>query len=206
MTRRSVSPLIGGILLASTLAFGGVRLAAQATGAITGNVDVAGIPNDANVVIYIEKAPGTFPPQAAEMDQHDMEFRPHILPVVVGSTVTFLNHDPVPHNVFSPDYEKYDLGTWKMGLTRSYTFKTCRVFPCAYTQLCRLHQDMSAHIVVLQNPYFAVSDTSGNYTIKDVPAGSYTLAVWYANRLTAAPKSLTVAAGKTLTEDFALKP
>ncbi len=205
MTRRPVSPLIGGLLLASALAFGGARLAAQAHGTITGNIDVYGIANDANAIVYIQKAPGTFPPQREEMDQHDMVFRPHVLPVVVGSTVNFLNHDPVPHNVFSPDYEGYNLGTWKSGLTKSYTFKTCRIVPCAYAQLCRLHEDMLAYVVVLQNPYFAVTDASGNYTIKDVPPGSYTLAVWYPGK-GAEPKSITVADGKTLTENFALKP
>jgi len=64
---------------------------------------------------------------------------------------------------------------------------------------------MSAYIVVLQNPYFAVTDASGHYTIKDVPAGSYTLAVWHEGKLTAGSKPITVEAGKTASGDFTLK-
>ena len=67
------------------------------------------------------------------MDQRAMQFIPHVLPVVAGTTVKFLNSDPSPHNVFSPDYEKYDLGTWQQGQTKE-TFPECAKPPC-YAQL-----------------------------------------------------------------------
>ncbi|MDE3155742.1 MAG: carboxypeptidase regulatory-like domain-containing protein [Acidobacteriota bacterium] len=206
MIRRSVLSRIGGLVFALAIAAAGVHLEAQGTGTIKGNVDVSGVPHDGDAVIYIVKAPGTFAPQPEEMDQHDMVFRPHVLPVLVGSKVTFLNHDPVPHNVFSPSYEKYDLGTWEPGHIRTYTFKTCQQVPCAYTQLCRLHENMEAFIVVLQNPYFSVSEPSGDYQITNVPPGNYTLAIWYPGKQKAASRSITVKAGTTLTENFALKP
>jgi hypothetical protein len=132
-----------------------------------------------------------------------MQFIPHVLPVVAGTTVKFQNSDPTPHNVFSPDFEKYNLGTWPKGQSKDYTFSKCTKFPCAYTQLCRVHPEMEGFVVVLPNPYFAVSDKEGKFEIKGVPAGQYTVAVWHP-KLKAQPKPATVEAGKPATVNFDL--
>jgi len=100
--------------------------------------------------------------------------RPYLLPVLVGTTVDFLNSDSVNHNVFSPDGEGYNLGTWPKGQSKSYTFKKAGV----YTQLCSVHPEMEAFVIVLANPYFAVADKDGKFTINDVPDGHYDLKVF----------------------------
>jgi plastocyanin len=172
--------------------------------AITGTVKVTGAATSADVVVYVQEAPGTFPPgKPAEMDQLKMQFIPRVLPVVAGTAVKFLNSDPTPHNVFSPDNEKYNLGTWPKGQSKDYTFSKCAKTPCVYTQLCRVHPEMEGYVVVLQNPYFAVTDKDGHYEIANVPPGSYTLAVWH-TRTKAQPKPVTVEAGKPATVDFVL--
>ena len=193
-----------GVLLAAFL----VVLAASPNGAgnsITGTIKVTGMTSSADVVVYIQQVAGAFTPAAkpVEMDQRSFQFNPHVLPVVAGTTVRFLNSDPTPHNVFSPDNEKYNLGTWPQGQTKDYTFKACAKPPCVYTQLCRVHPEMEGFVVVLQNPLFAVSDKGGKYTIDNVPPGNYVLAVWHA-KAKAQPKSITVEAGKPLTVDFVL--
>ncbi len=128
-----------------------------------------------NVVVYVEKASGNFAPTGkAVMHQKNQAFAPFVLPVVKGTTVDFLNDDNTQHNVFSPDGEGYNLGTWGAGQTRSYTFKKEGV----YTQLCKMHPSMLGYIVVVQNPYYAVTKADGSFEIKDVPPGDYTLAVW----------------------------
>jgi hypothetical protein len=76
--------------------------------------------------------------------------------------------------VFSPDNESYNLGTWPKGESRPYTFKK----PGVYTQLCSIHPEMEAFIVVLANPYFAVADKDGQFKIADVPDGHYVLKVF----------------------------
>jgi plastocyanin len=175
-----------------------------AGGTISGTVKVTGVASNADVVVYVQQAPGTFPTgKPAEMDQRKMQFIPHVLPVVAGTTVKFLNSDPTPHNVFSPDIEKYNLGTWPQGQTKDYVFTKCTKFPCVYTQLCRVHPEMEGYVVVLQNPFFAVSDKDGKYEIRDVPPGSYTLGVWHA-RAKAQPKPVTVDAAKAAAVDFTL--
>ena len=197
------SSLVSGILAAVVLM--AVVPASGADGTIAGTVKVTGQPSNADVLVYIQQAPGTFTPPAKPipMDQKQFQFIPHVLPVVAGTTVRFLNSDPTPHNVFSPDNEKYNLGTWPQGQTKDYTFGKCAKFPCVYTQLCRVHPEMDGDVVVLQNPFFNVSNKNGEYKIENVPPGSYTLAVWHARRK--APSQLvTVEAGKPLAVDFVL--
>lgn len=204
MNRHSVLlvAMIAATLLARTGAIVG------AAGTISGTVKIAVSTSNANALVYIQEALGTFPPGApAEMNQRGLQFIPHVLPIVAGTTVTFLNGDSTAHNVFSPDYEKYDLGTWPQGQTRNYTYPQCANPPCVYAQLCKIHAEMNAYIAVLQNPYFAISDKQGHYEIANVPSGSYTLAVWYAGRskrYTAQPKAVTVDAGTPSIVDFVI--
>jgi len=170
---------------------------------ISGTAKVTGVSSSANVVVYIVQAAGPAAPGTAVMNQQKMQFIPHVLPVVAGTTVKFLNSDPTPHNVFSPDNEKYNLGTWPQGQTKEYAFTACKKVPCVYTQLCRVHAEMEGYVVVLQNSYFATTDAEGKYEIKEVPAGSYQLGVWH-EKAKGQPKAVTVEAGKGANVDFVL--
>ena len=158
------------VLLASATA------SIAADGSVTGTVKATGLASNADAVVWVQQAAGTFKPpaQPVTLDQKKMQFIPHVLPVVLGTTVRFLNSDPTPHNVFSPDGEKYNLGTWPQGQSKEYVFSKCAKFPCAYTQLCRVHPEMEGFVVVLPNPYFAVADREGHFEIANVPAGQYT--------------------------------
>jgi len=180
-------------------------LTAAAGGTIEGTVKVTGQISNADAVVYIQQAPGTFAVQSkpAEMDQRSMKFVPHVLPILVGTTVRFLNSDPTQHNVFSPDYEKYTLGTWPQGQTKDHVFDKCAKAPCAYVQLCRVHPEMEAYVVVLQNPFSAVTGADGHYKIDNVPPGNYSLGVWHAKGK-AQPKPVTVDAAKPGVVDFVL--
>lgn len=179
--------------------------AAGAGGTIEGTITATGLSSNADAIVYIQQAPGTFPAPSkpADIDQRSMRFTPHVLPIVVGTTVRFLNSDPTPHNVFSPDHEKYNLGTWPQGQTKDHAFPTCAKAPCAYVQLCRVHPEMEAYIVVLQNPFFAVSGADGHYKIENVPPGSYSLGVWHA-KVKGQPKPVTVDASKPGVVNFVL--
>ncbi len=152
-----------------------------AAGNIVGKVKAPGMKNSANAVVYIEKVGDkSFPaPQEhALMDQKGLKFDPHVLPVLAGTTVDFLNSDDVLHNVFSPDAcaGKVNLGTWPKGQKRSYTFKDPG---CQAVLLCNVHPEMEAFVVVCETPYYAVTSPDGSYEIKNVPAGKYTLKVWH---------------------------
>lgn len=148
-------------------------------GVITGKVQTSPAKFRANTIVYVVEVEGkTFEPtKDAVMDQKNLTFTPHVLPVVAGTTVQFLNSDKVLHNVFSPDKcaDKFNLGSWPQGESREYTFKQ---LGCQSVMLCNVHPEMEAFVLVLQNPYFAVTDAEGNFEISDVPPGKHVLRVW----------------------------
>ena len=114
--------------------------------------------------------------QKAILDQTHERFVPHVLPILVGTTIRFLNSDEVYHNVFSYSPAKsFDLGRYAKGKYRSVNFDR----PGVVKIYCDIHTHMSAFILVLQNPYFTTTDEDGNFTIKDVPPGTYTIKAWY---------------------------
>lgn len=183
-------------------ALGAVAALALATagqaGTLTGTVKATGMRNNADAVVYVDAISGkTFPPPAkpVEIDQKDMAFVPHVLPVLVGTTVAFLNSDAFLHNVFTPDKcaDKFNLGSWPQGETRSYTFER----PCAATLLCNVHPEMEGFVVAVPTPYFAVTDEKGAFRIEGVPDGSYTVKVWHP-RLKEASQAVTVAGETTV--------
>jgi len=162
-------------------------------GDIHGKVACKGLRDSADAVVYVAAIPGkTFPAPAdhAHIDQANLVFTPHVLPILVGTTVDFLNSDAVLHNVFSPDAcaDKFNLGTWPKGQTKSYTFSK----ECVATLLCKVHPEMEAFVVAVPTSYFAVTKPDGSYTIAGVPDGSYTLKVWHP-KLKATEKAVTVA-------------
>ncbi|MBT4287790.1 MAG: hypothetical protein HOD92_10670 [Deltaproteobacteria bacterium] len=109
------------------------------------------------------------------LDQQNMAFKPHVLPISIGTTVAFLNSDEVRHNVYSPDKEQYNLGSWPKGEKKTYEFKQKGV----YTQLCNVHPEMESFIVVLDSPYYDLTDKKGRFEIKGLPPGNYTVRVWH---------------------------
>ena len=152
------------------------------------------------VVIYIEAAPGDFRPSQVHpaLDQRDMVFRPLVLPILVGTTVSFPNFDPLFHNVFSLSQPKeFDLGRYPKGQSRSVTFDKQGIV----SVYCEIHSYMFATILVLQNPYFAVPDDEGNFEISAVPAGTYQLSFWY-GRKKAETKTVTVKSNQSTTVNF----
>jgi plastocyanin len=155
------------------LAFAATAEAAAIKGVVEGGKRIKRSP----VVVYLGDASGEFKKPVANptLDQRNMTFIPHVLPIKTGTTVDFLNNDEVKHNVFSPDHEKYNLGTWPKGAIKQYTFDKKGV----YTQLCNVHPEMESFIVALDTPYFALTDKDGNFELQDVPPGDYTIKVWH---------------------------
>jgi len=132
------------------------------------------------VVVWLEPVagPATVPLKSrhARMIQKDKTFTPHVLAVLVGTTVDFPNFDPIFHNAFSNyNGQLFDVGLYPPGTSRSIRFER----PGIVRVFCNIHANMSAIIAVLDTPWFAVTDKSGKYTIPDVPAGEYSLHVFH---------------------------
>lgn len=134
-----------------------------------------------NIVIYLNSAPlskssASESSQTLQIAQLGETFIPHVLPIQKGTTVEFPNQDPIFHNVFSLSGTKsFDLGRYPKGDSRSVTFDEAGIVPV----FCHLHSDMSAIILVLDNPYFAVPGPDGQYRIENIPPGNYTLVAWH---------------------------
>jgi plastocyanin len=149
-------------------------------GDLHGKVVCKGVRDSGDAVVWIDAIPGkTFPApkEHAKVDQSNLVFVPHVLPVLAGTTVDFLNSDAVLHNVFTPEAcaEKFNLGTWPKGQIRSYEFKK----ECVAALLCKVHPEMEAFIVAVPTPYFALTKADGSYRIPDVPDGTYMVKVWH---------------------------
>jgi plastocyanin len=173
------------LFVAKAIAFGGSVLllaGASLAGDIKGKVSVQGMKSAENIAVYIEAIPDKkfeAPATKPVMDQTKMTFSPHVMVVQVGTTVEFLNSDPVGHNVYWPSISgnkklTHNMGTWPKGEKKSFQFNDVGVA----SLLCNVHPEMNGYIVVVPTPYFAVTDKTGNYEIKNVPAGKYTLKTW----------------------------
>jgi plastocyanin len=168
---------------------------------VSGRVVVDGAATNADAVVSLT-APGlklSPPADPLVVDQRGMRFLPRVVAVQAGSTVRFLNSDRESHNVYSPE-GRYNLGTWSAGDARDHLFRKAGT----YSQLCALHPDMRAYVVVLDTPYFAVTDAAGTFAIRGVPPGFYTLAVWHEAK-EGLERSVTVEAGRPLTFELRLE-
>jgi hypothetical protein len=111
-----------------------------------------------------------------------MVFIPHVLVILRGTTVDFLNSDQVAHNVYWPSVGgnktlRHSLTIVSPGQKKSFQFDDLG----AAQLLCNMHSEMIGYIVVVPTPYFATTGSDGTFTIKNVPAGTYTLKTWSAD-------------------------
>jgi len=149
-----------------------------------------------NVVLWLTPSGSAVPssllaPQVSSrprLVQKNKSFEPHVLVVPVGSVVEFPNRDPFFHNVFSLfEGKRFDLGLYEAGSTRNVVFDK----PGVSYIFCNIHSEMSAVVIAVSTPYFGISDAYGRVSIPGVPAGRYTLRIWYDETLPEALNSLT---------------
>ena len=162
-------------------------------GSVSGTISVwktkvitEGSKSGKDVVVYLEDKNGkVYPPPETipEMDQQGLVFIPHVMAVQKGMTVRFLNNDSVDHNVyflFEKTGETLDIGTYPQGVHVDYKFEDTG----SVIVLCKLHLEMAAYILVLDNPYYTLSDIDADsqtaqYSIENVPPGDYILKAWH---------------------------
>jgi plastocyanin len=128
------------------------------------------------VVVYLDGVKGARPaPATATMTMKAKTFLPHVVVVPVGGTVEFPNQDPIFHNVFSVSPQnRFDLELYKRPKSGAWTFKA----PGIVHVYCNIHPQMSAVVVVRDNPFYAMAARDGSFALADVPAGKYTLVGW----------------------------
>lgn len=172
----------------------------------TGPRVVSGEPDRHQSVVYLENAPRSGLEEAAReqavLYQQGETFVPYVLPVMVGTTVEFLNRDPFYHNVFSlSKAARFDLGRYPEGRSRSVRLDR----PGMVRVFCEIHSHMSAFILVISHRYFASTTADGRYRIEAVPPGEYELVVWTDGEERSKTR-VRVVPGRTVELDFVVEP
>jgi plastocyanin len=166
---------------------------AGAHGNIVGAVTTKPSSLQAAAVVYLEDGPrdeGSAPSKPVTILNKAMNFLPYVAIAVAGTKVVFSNGDPFPHNVFSSDNEKFNVGTIGASSAQARVFKT----PGTYSLLCNLHPGMLGYLVVTPSAWYAKTDPKGKFSIKNVPSGTYKVTAW-APRMASVTQSVTVADG-----------
>ena len=138
------------------------------------------------------------PSEIPQLVQKDKSFHPSLLVIPVGGKVEFPNRDPFFHNVFSLfEGKRFDLGLYESGTTRFVQFDK----PGISFIFCNIHAQMSAVVIALATPYYAVSNARGDLSLPDVPPGRYQIQVFHSavpsDALRALSREITVAPGET---------
>src|SRR3954463_16382695 len=163
-----------------------------------------------NVVVWLtpaagEPIPRLVPKQPLALTQPPKRFEPHLLVVPVGAVGQFPNRDPFFHNVFSLfEGKRFDLGLYESGTTRFVEFDKAGISFI----FCNIHAQMSAVVIALATPYYAISDARGELSIPGVPPGRYQVQVFHpavtTDELRAMNRQITVGQGTTSIGSFTL--
>jgi hypothetical protein len=159
-------------------------------------------PEMRNVVVYLKGLTfdGPLPPMRAQILQEHESFSPRVVAVTRGSTIDFPNADPYFHNVFSlSGAATFDLGRYPSGQSRSRLLAK----PGIVKVYCHIHSQMSATILVLDNPFFVTPDAEGHFTLSGVPPGQYMLVGWH-ERVGEEQAAVAVHSGETTTATLSL--
>jgi plastocyanin len=211
---RAMSVGLIGLLccVAGAIAEAGQRELVTVRGAVSVMRRSRGAVDNGDIAVWLKPVggPGERPREIAprarlKIVQQDKRFEPRLLVVPVGSVVEFPNLDPFFHNVFSMfDGKRFDLGLYEAGSSRSVPFTTpgvCYIF-------CNIHPEMSAVVVVVDTPYFAVTNRAGEFTVPNVPPGRYALSVWHERhkpeRPDEFPRSVTISQASPSVGDIRL--
>ena len=166
----------------------------------------------ANVLVWIKsglKDKPAAPKDPVVIDQKGCVYRPHILVVQVGQTLTIRNSDDTMHNIHSvPALNKeFNEGQGKAGMTSDKQFNLVEI---GIKVKCDVHSWMGAWLHVVDNPFHAVTGPDGKFEIKGLPAGTYELEAWHeklanGKETKTVKQSVTVGDKEAKTQDFTLK-
>lgn len=158
------------LLLVATL------VASHRVTGLSGTITLSNGHAASHAVVFFECGEKAKPLKNVTVDQRDRKFIPHITVVTVGTRVDFPNHDTVFHNVFTEYHsEKFDFGMYARGKSKSQVFDR----PGLAVLLCSIHSEMSAYVMCVDTPYYAIADGKGEFSIPTAKPGTYTVRAWH---------------------------
>src|SRR5688572_23086409 len=160
-----------------------------------------------NVFVYVKDGLGQYffdvPSEAVKLDQSGCVYKPHVFGVRVGQNIEFVNSDATGHNVHALPNANQEFN-FSQPIQRQ---KDTRFFTTPEVMVrfkCDLHNWMSAFAGVLDHPYFAVTSPGGQFELKDVPAGTYTIEAWH-EKLGTQTQSVTIGENDSKDISFTFK-
>jgi plastocyanin len=163
-----------------------------------------------NIFVYVKSglpAGKTWdaPSEPVVLDQKGCHYEPHVFGVMAGQEILVRNSDPIAHNINATpkNSEGFNNGQPKQGMEFLKKFDNTEI---GVTIKCDVHSWMSSYAHVMDHPFWAVTDESGNFEIKGLPAGEYVLSTWSEEkRIAAKDMTITVGDGETKEAHFDFK-
>ena len=156
-----------------------------------------------NIFVKVTNPPeGDYPApsEPVVIDQQGCMYHPHVAAVMAGQPLQFKNSDGILHNVhLLPDANREQNIAMPGSMTE--TNVTLNQPESMFGVKCDVHPWMQAFVAVMDHPFFAVTDEDGQFTIENLPAGTYEIEAWH-ERLGTQTAQVTVADGETVTHDF----
>jgi len=162
----------------------------------------------ANVVVYVKSGLGSYyfdtPKDPAVLDQQACMYVPRVLAMMVNQPFEVKNTDPTTHNVHPMPHENRP---WNRSIAAGeQPYVTTFTQPeLAIPIVCNIHPWMRAYLFVFTHPYFAVTADSGNFELKNLPPGNYTIEAWH-ERFGTQDVAVTLAPRETKSISFTFKP
>lgn len=156
-----------------------------------------------NVIVYVSEGLGTAtftpPNEPAVLEQTGCQYKPHVFALMTGQKIKVLNNDATTHNIHPiPSVNRGWNESQPPGVPIEESFARVEI---AIPVKCNIHPWMKGYIAVFNHPYFAVTGENGDFDLKDLPPGSYTLQAWH-EKLGTTSQKVTVGAGETKTVEF----
>jgi plastocyanin len=135
----------------------------------------------ANVFVYVKDGLGNYvfdtPTDSVKIDQKDCRYHPHVFGIRVGQTLEITNSDPTLHNIHALPKVNSEFNTAQpiQNMVTKHTFDKPEVM---VPFKCEVHGWMNAYVGVVDNPYFAITDADGKFSLKGLPPGTYTIEAW----------------------------
>jgi plastocyanin len=161
----------------------------------------------ANVFVYVKDGLGSFsydpPTDMAKIDQRECRYHPHVFGMRVGQPLEIMNSDPTLHNIHAipKTNSEFNNGQPIQGMKMTHTFDKPEVM---VPFKCDVHGWMNAYVGVLDHPYFAVTDATGSFDIKNLPPGTYTIEAWH-EKFGTMQQKVTIGAKETKDAPFTFK-